>query len=118
MKSTIRFATIGLVLAAAGTVMGQHTAKQTPPVRMGTSGGQADDASRAYCCGGTLGSLVLRDGVVHILSNNHILAVSGSEGAGGDTIQPGLIDSGCRTTGDTIVGDFIGNVVPLGTANV
>ncbi|MEO6710498.1 MAG: hypothetical protein ABIP42_13035, partial [Planctomycetota bacterium] len=70
----------------------QHRTQQTPPVKMGTSGGSANDASHLYCCGGTLGSLVRRDGVLCILSNNHILARSGSAVAGEDTIQPGLID--------------------------
>jgi hypothetical protein len=106
------------VLALAGTSQAQHTAKQTPPVKMGTSGGSANDKSNFYCCGGTLGSLVLRDGVLCILSNNHVLARSGSAAVGEDTIQPGLIDSNCSAAPDNIVGDFLGNVVPLGTANV
>jgi hypothetical protein len=95
-----------------------HQAKQTPPVQMGTSGDSVADHSNAFCCGGTLGSAVLRDGALHILSNNHILARSGSAVAGEDTLQPGLIDTGCNGANSNIVGDFIGNVVPLGTANV
>lgn len=95
-----------------------HQIKQTPPVKMGTSGGSANDISRFFCCGGTLGSLVLRDGVFCILSNNHILARSGSASTGEDDIQPGLIENGCSTSGVNIVGDFLGNVVPLGSANV
>jgi hypothetical protein len=98
--------------------LAQHTAKQTPPIKMGTSGGSVADRSNLYCCGGTLGSVVNRDGVLCILSNNHILARSGSATTGEDTIQPGLIDSSCSGTGDNIVGDFIGNLVPLGTGNV
>src|SRR5215470_13906288 len=93
----------------------QHTGKQTPPVKMGTSGGSANDISRFFCCGGTLGSLVTRDGVLCILSNNHILARSGSASSGEDTIQPGLVDTACRTTSVNIVADFIGNRVPLGS---
>ena len=85
---------------------------------MGTSGGSANDHSNAFCCGGTLGSAVLRDGVLCILSNNHVLARSGLATVGEDTIQPGLVDSGCSATNDNIVGDFLGDVVPLGTANV
>jgi hypothetical protein len=106
------------VLSLAGVSQAQHTAKQTPPVKMGTSGGSANDHSNFYCCGGTLGSLVLRDGVLCILSNNHVLARSGSAAVGEDTLQPGLIDSNCSAAPDNIVGDFLGNVVPLGTANV
>ncbi|MFH1261986.1 MAG: hypothetical protein V1495_00880 [Pseudomonadota bacterium] len=105
--------TTSLVFADSGP---QHQVKQTPPVKMGTSGGSANDSSKAFCCGGTLGSAVLYDGMLHILSNNHILARSGAAATGEDTLQPGLIDSSCRATGN-IVGDFIGNVIPLG-ANV
>ncbi len=96
----------------------QHRTKQTPPVKMGTSGGSANDISNAFCCGGTIGALVRRDGVVHILSNNHILARSGSAAAGEDTVQPALIDTSCSASNSNIVGDFAGDLVPLGTANV
>ena len=96
----------------------QHQVKQTPPIKMGTSGGSASDHSNLYCCGGTLGSVVRRDGVLCILSNNHVLARSGSATTGEDDIQPGLIDSNCSSSNDNIVGDFAGNLVPLGTHNV
>ena len=95
-----------------------HKTKQTPPVKMGTSGGSVSDSSSLYCCGGTLGSLVNYDGVLSILSNNHVLARSGSAATGEDTIQPGLIDVGCSKTTSNIIGDFAGNKVPLGSANV
>ena len=95
-----------------------HQARQAPPVRMGTSGGSAADSSVLFCCSGTLGALVLRDGVLCILSNNHVVARSGSAAAGEDVVQPGLVDTGCSTAGSNIVGDFAGDLVPLGTANV
>jgi hypothetical protein len=104
-----------VVLADGGP---QHQVKQTPPVKMGTSGGSVNDHSSQFCCGGTLGSVVRRDGVLCILSNNHVLARSGSATTGEDTLQPGLIDSNCSPTNDNIVGDFAGNLVPLGTHNV
>src|SRR5215204_28305 len=50
-----------------------HTAKQTPPIKLGTSGGWSKDLANGYCCGGTLGSLVLIAGQQHILSNYHVL---------------------------------------------
>ena len=106
---------VSVALADGGA---QHQAKQTPPVKMGTSGGSVADHSNSFCCGGTLGSLVLRDGALCILSNNHILARSGSAAAGEDTIQPGLIDSNCSSSTSNIVGDFVGDLVPLGSANV
>lgn len=95
-----------------------HRTRQAPPVKMGTSGGSAADSSLFYCCGGTLGALVRRDGVVHILSNNHVLARTGLATTGEDDVQPGLIDSGCQSGSSNVVGDFAGNIVPLGTGNV
>ena len=91
-----------------------HQVTQAPPVKMGTSGGSVADHSNLFCCSGTLGALVLRDGVLCILSNNHILARSGVAAAGEDTLQPGLVDTNCSGAGSNIVGDFIGNLVPLG----
>ena len=111
----LAFVPMSLAYADGGA---QHQVQQTPPVKMGTSGGSASDRSGPYCCGGTLGSLVRRDGVLSILSNNHILARSGSATTGEDTVQPGLIDTNCSATNSNIVGDFAGNLVPLGSANV
>ena len=111
----VTFLGVSLVSADTGKA---HQAKQTPPIKLGTSGGSVNDISNAFCCGGTLGSLVMRDGVLYLLSNNHILARSGVAAVGEDTLQPGLIDTGCRSTNSNIVGDFAGNLVPLGTSNV
>jgi hypothetical protein len=79
-----------------------HTAKQTPPIQLGTSGGWGKDLANGYCCGGTLGSLVSIGGVQHILSNYHVFeadTVSGGNGTvattGDNIIQPGLIDVNC-----------------------
>ena len=115
IRPAILLASAAPVLADGGA---QHQVKQTPPVKMGTSGGSVADHSSLYCCGGTLGCLVRRDGVLSILSNNHVLARSGSAATGEDTLQPGLIDSNCSGTTSNIVGDFAGNLVPLGSANV
>ncbi|HKY33611.1 MAG TPA: hypothetical protein VJV23_13860 [Candidatus Polarisedimenticolia bacterium] len=124
MKQFLFRLTLGLAAAAAlGTSAhadggANHQTKQSPPVKMGTSGGSVNDRSSAFCCGGTLGALVRRDGVVHILSNNHVVGRSGSAAAGEDTLQPGLIDTGCNGANSNIVGDYAGDIVPLGTANV
>ena len=40
-----------------------HTAKQTPPIQLGTSGGWGFDLANGYCCGGTLGSMVQSGGI-------------------------------------------------------
>jgi hypothetical protein len=79
-----------------------HTAKQTPPIQLGTSGGWRYDFANGYCCGGTLGSLIQIGGTQYILSNYHVFEsdiVSGGNSriatTGDPIIQPGLIDVGC-----------------------
>jgi hypothetical protein len=83
---------------------------QTIPIKLGTSGGNANDSSTQgnliYCCGGTLGSLVQRNGTYYILSNNHVLARSDSASIGDAIIQPGLIDANCSQTGTTTVANL------------
>src|SRR5437660_2501343 len=85
---------------SAGT---SHTAIQTPPIQLGTSGGWRFDLANGFCCGGTLGSLVSIAGVQHILSNYHVFEsdiVPGGNGrvamTGDPIIQPGLIDVSCN----------------------
>src|SRR5512143_1926133 len=62
----------------------------------GVSGGNVNDRSKAFCCSGTLGSLVESGGVQYILSNNHVLARADQASLGEEISQPGLIDNGCR----------------------
>lgn len=80
-----------------------HTAKQTPPIQLGTSGGWRYDLANGYCCGGTLGSLIQINGTQYILSNYHVFEsdiVSGGNNQkannGDYIIQPGLIDVSCN----------------------
>jgi hypothetical protein len=80
-----------------------HTAKQTPPIKLGTSGGWRYDLANGYCCGGTLGSLISVGGQKRVLSNYHVFEsdiVSGGNGRTAQTgdyiIQPGLIDVACN----------------------
>jgi hypothetical protein len=80
-----------------------HTAKQTPPIQLGTSGGWRYDLANGYCCGGTLGSLINKGGQLRILSNYHVFEadiVSGGNSrvatTGDYVIQPGLIDVSCN----------------------
>jgi hypothetical protein len=82
---------------------GGGTAKQTPPVKMGTSGGWRYDLANGYCCGGTLGSLVQIGGSKFVMSNYHVLysdIVNGGNGRtaqpGDPVVQPGLIDVSCN----------------------
>ena len=89
-----------------------HTAKQTPPIQLGTSGGSVVDLANGYCCSGTLGALVQKNGVQYILSNSHVLAgdvVAGGNGKvsaiGDDVTQPGFVDINCSATGANLVAD-------------
>jgi FG-GAP-like repeat len=77
-----------------------HTAKQAPPIQLGTSGGNSIDLANGFCCGGTLGALVKIGSTQYILSNYHVFEsdiVSGGNSTTAQTgdpiIQPGLIDT-------------------------
>jgi len=78
----------------------------------GVSGGNVNDHSSAFCCSGTLGSLVTFGSTKYILSNNHVLGRSGAATVGDDVSQPGLIDNSCRIA--TVVADFTA-AAPLGS---
>lgn len=83
--------------------------------RFGVSGGNVNDRSNAFCCSGTLGALISDGTNRYILSNNHVLGISGAANVGDDVSQPGLIDTNCQVA--TVVGDFAG-AAPLGSSNV
>src|SRR5438128_1012417 len=91
-----------------------NTAKQTPPIQLGTSGGWSKDLANGYCCGGTLGSLVQIGGAQYILSNYHVFEsdiVPGGNNivatTGDPIIQPGLIDVGCSASGAQSVATLV-----------
>jgi hypothetical protein len=101
-----------LLAAGTGMLMAQSNPHQSRSTSFGTSGGNINDISKAFCCSGTLGSLVSSSGSQYILSNNHVLADADQAASGEDISQPGLIDNNCRPA--TIVADF--TVAPhLGT---
>lgn len=92
-----------VAMGKPGTTTTSHTAKQTPPIQLGTSGGWRYDLANGYCCGGTLGSLIQVGSQQRILSNYHVLEadiVSGGNSrvatTGDYVIQPALIDLGCN----------------------
>lgn len=72
----------------------------------GVSGGNVNDHSRSFCCSGTLGSLLQSGTTKYILSNNHVLDISGTGTIGDDISQPGLIDNNCAVS--TVVADLSG----------
>jgi hypothetical protein len=91
--------------AKGGGTSVSHTAKQIPPIQLGTSGGWRNDLANGYCCGGTLGSLIVVSGVQYIMSNYHVFEadiVSGGNSYvaenGDPIIQPGLIDASCAAS--------------------
>lgn len=99
-----------------------HTAIQTPPIQLGTSGGWRYDLANGFCCGGTLGSLVQRGGNQFVLSNYHVLRadiVNGGNGrtaqTGDPVIQPGLIDVGCNANNSQNVATLTSDVTLPGT---
>src|SRR5262245_8082150 len=92
-----------------------HQVKQTPPIQMGTSGGWRFDLANGFCCGGTLGSLVLKGGTQYVLSNYHVLEgdiVNGGNArkavAGDPVVQPGLIDVSCNANNAQNVANLSG----------
>jgi hypothetical protein len=72
---------------------------QSPPVKLGTSGGNSQDLGTKVCCIGTLGSLWTKTGVTNpvILSNNHVLNRS-DKGVAGEAINQPL-QLVCTATG-------------------
>src|SRR4030095_13784748 len=81
-------------------------------LHLGVSGGNVNDATRRFCCSGTLGALITDGTTQYELSNNHVLARSDQAVAGEDVSQPGLIDNNCAVS--TVVADFTG-ASPLGS---
>ena len=78
---------------------------QQSNTNFGVSGGNVNDSTRRFCCSGTLGALVqATNNAFYILSNNHVLGLSGQANPGDDISQPGLIDNNCQTP--PIVADF------------
>lgn len=91
-----------------------HTAKQSLPIQLGTSGGWSYDLANGYCCGGTLGSLIQVGGTQYLLSNYHVFEadiVSGGNGlvatTGDPIIQPGLIDVSCSANNAQTVAGLV-----------
>lgn len=102
-RSPLPFVLLALVVAlpVASWAANPYQSRNT---HFGVSGGNVNDITRAYCCGGTLGSLVTDGTTNYVLSNNHILARQDRATAGENISQPGLIDNGCQPA--TIVADF------------
>ena len=107
---------MALMLAGLGLLIADNGPNhQVRTLSFGSSGGNINDATKAFCCSGTLGSLVKdSSNAQYILSNNHVLARADQAASGEDISQPGLIDNNCQP--GTIVGDF--TVAPQLGSNV
>jgi hypothetical protein len=110
-----------VLLTAVGLVWAQQSNpwqnKQAEPIELGTSGGNANDISHAFCCSGTLGSLVTDGSASYILSNNHVLADTDTAAAGDNIIQPGLVDISCQASNAQVVAN-LSRWSALGSQNV
>ena len=80
--------------------------EQNRPIRLGTSGGSIRDRTLfpdfIACCSGTLGALVEKNGKLHVLSNNHVIARLNRGKRGERIIQPGFLDQSpiCQVPAD------------------
>ena len=101
LKISSKLSIVTAVFVCAPFAQAQY---QTQNNNYGVSGGNVNDISKAFCCSGTLGSLVTAGGMQYILSNNHVLARQDQASPGEDISQPGLIDNGCQVP--RIVADF------------
>ncbi|HWP41642.1 MAG TPA: hypothetical protein VNO14_00305 [Blastocatellia bacterium] len=122
MKKQMRFSRymvipLALMFLLAGSSMladngANHRVRN---LHFGVSGGNVNDITRRFCCSGTLGALVQdSNGTQYILSNNHVMGLSGRARPGDDISQPGLIDNNCDVA--TVVADF--TVAPPLSQNV
>jgi hypothetical protein len=127
-------ASIALLMSSTGSAQhatarpskgtADHKARQTRPIPLGVSGGNASDIANGFCCGGTLGALVTDGTNQFILSNTHVFAgdiVAGGNnriaGSGDDIDQSGLIDVGCQYIAADIVADLT-DWAPFGAFNI
>ncbi len=84
---------------------------QSSPIKLGTSGSNANNTSAAACCVGTLGALMNRSGTLFVLSAQHVLT-NGGTGTVGDSINhPG--PAACFASPNVAANFSVGFVRPL-----
>jgi len=98
---TLLLSSPGIVRKGSADSGANHQGRNS---HFGVSGGNVNDITKRFCCSGTLGSLVTDGANSYVLSNNHVLGLSGQASAGDDISQPGLIDNNCQIP--IIVADF------------
>jgi hypothetical protein len=108
MVTAVSQANASISDSATVTLVPLNQSTQGGAIKLGSSGGDTNDANPGVaCCGGTLGSLLTTaQGTQFILSNNHVMAISDSAHLGDAIIQPALIDAPtrCSATGTQTVG--------------
>lgn len=105
--------------AASGTVVypNDTAAAQTPPIKLGTSGSNANSTNTGKCCVGTLGALMNRldsvtgNTIFYILSNQHVLTNGGTAAVGEAINQPG--PAACFASPNVVANFSQGFVEPL-----
>lgn len=119
--ATVTVTAISQAQSSAGasvqfTVNSLNQQALTPPVQLGSSGGNANAlcTNSNTCTGGTLGSLVSGGGKTYILSNNHVLGLSDGAMVGQEVTQPGIIETNCETAG-TINVATVADIISLET---
>lgn len=88
----------------------QNRQRLPRPIPLGISGAAITEYQPGFCCGGTLGALLTKNGKFFILSNKHVIALDITPGENGrvrqvgDPIyQPAGIDNNCqRPEGDRV----------------
>ena len=107
-KQGARLLSIAMVVVMAASVCfaAGHTQQQQPPIRLGTSGSNVLDINSQFCCVGTFGSLVTKNGKQYILSNNHVLALANGSPIGTAVMHRGYVDTVpvCSKNGTFTVG--------------
>lgn len=108
MKSRfVRLFGLLTLCAVAASAQNIYRERQSGAIKLGTSGGNVKDRSKAFCCSGTLGAVVKKGtSDYYILSNNHVLGRSGTAAFGEDISQPGMIDVGCIVGANDLVADY------------
>lgn len=101
---------VPVITEVVGEVVALSFTGRYRPVTMGVSGGNINDRTRKgayiYCSGGTIGSVVYKNGNSYFLSNNHVFARENKATIGEDIVQPGLIEVNCSQITNDVVADL------------
>jgi hypothetical protein len=83
---------VGNLVGGGCCLRGKHCAAKAAD-QIGHQWEHVKDINSRFCCTGTLGSLVTKNGKQYILSNNHVLARSNAAKMGEAIMQRGYVDT-------------------------